>query len=41
VKFCTSGALQFVEEEEAYGFRRENLDAKLKRILNLDKRGSR
>jgi len=40
VKFCTSGALQFVEEDEAYSFRRESLDSKLIRLLCLNKRGS-
>jgi len=39
VKFCTSGALQFVEEDEAYSFRRESLDAKLKALFGLNKRG--
>lgn len=35
VKFCTSGALQYVEEDEAYSFRREGLDARLRRLVAL------
>jgi carbon-monoxide dehydrogenase iron sulfur subunit len=41
VKFCTSGALNYVDEEEAYSYRRENFDAKLMRILAIDKRRNR
>ncbi len=33
VKFCTSGALEFVEEEEAYSYKRESFDARLKKFL--------
>jgi carbon-monoxide dehydrogenase iron sulfur subunit len=40
VKFCISGALQFLEEEEAHTGRRESLDARLKRLLGLDRRGT-
>jgi carbon-monoxide dehydrogenase iron sulfur subunit len=40
VKFCISGALQFLEAEEAHVGRREALDARLKRLLALDRRGS-
>ncbi len=35
VKFCTSGALQYVEEQDAYSFRRQGLDARLRRLIEL------
>ncbi len=35
VKFCISGALQFVEAEEAFAFRRESLDGRIKQLLGL------
>jgi carbon-monoxide dehydrogenase iron sulfur subunit len=35
VKFCISGALQYVEAEEAFAFRRESLDARIKQLLGL------
>jgi Fe-S-cluster-containing hydrogenase component 2 len=41
VKFCISGALQFVEAEEAFAFRRTSLDAKLTDLLGLAKGGRR
>ena len=37
VKFCISGALQFVEVEEAFAFRRESFDARLRDLLGLGK----
>ena len=37
VRSCISGALQFVEADEAFDFRRETLDARLRRLLHLDK----
>jgi len=37
VKFCISGALQYVEAEEAFDFRRQNFDTRLKNILELGK----
>ena len=37
VRVCISGALQFVEAEEAFDSRREALDASLRRLLHLDK----
>jgi Fe-S-cluster-containing hydrogenase component 2 len=40
VKYCISGALQYVEAEEAFEFRRTSFDARLKDLLGLDK-GSR
>jgi ferredoxin len=33
VRFCTSGALRFVEAEDAAEMRREALDASLKRLV--------
>ncbi len=41
VKFCISGALQFVEEEEAYAFRREGWDARLRRLPGVAAREAR
>jgi Fe-S-cluster-containing dehydrogenase component len=41
VKFCISGALQFVEAEEAFAFRRAGLDARLTELLGLAKGGRR
>lgn len=38
VRACTAGSLQFIEEEVAFDFRRETVDAKLRRALNLDRR---
>ena len=37
---CTSGALQYVDVQEAFDFRREALDARLRRVLRLDRRGT-
>jgi anaerobic carbon-monoxide dehydrogenase iron sulfur subunit len=37
---CTSGALQFVDAEDAYAFRREALDVRLRRVLRLDRPGA-
>jgi len=37
VRSCTAGALQFVEADEAVDRRREAVDARLRRILHLDK----
>ena len=37
VRFCTSGALAFVEVDEAAERRRTTLDARLRRALRLDK----
>jgi carbon-monoxide dehydrogenase iron sulfur subunit len=37
VRSCVSGALQFVELDDATDARRETLDARLRRILHLDK----
>jgi Fe-S-cluster-containing hydrogenase component 2 len=37
VKFCISGALQYVEAAEAFAFRRTTLDARLRDLLGLDK----
>lgn len=39
VKFCISGALQFVEEEAAYGHKRLAFDGQLKALLEQGKRG--
>jgi carbon-monoxide dehydrogenase iron sulfur subunit len=39
VKFCISGALQYVEAEEAFAFRRESLDARIKQLLGLARGG--
>ncbi|MDN5344155.1 MAG: hypothetical protein PWQ18_266 [Clostridia bacterium] len=39
VKFCISGALQLVEEQEAYSFRRLEFDGALKQVLRLCKDG--
>jgi Fe-S-cluster-containing hydrogenase component 2 len=44
VKFCISGALQYVEAEEAFAFRRASFDSRLKDVLGLargDTEGSR
>jgi Fe-S-cluster-containing hydrogenase component 2 len=35
VKFCISGALQYVEAEEAFAFRRVSFDSRLKDLLGL------
>ena len=37
VKFCMSGALHYVEVEEAFAFRRRSFDSRLKEILGLQK----
>lgn len=37
VKFCISGALQFVDVEEAFNFKREAFDSQLKHVMNLGK----
>lgn len=37
VRSCISGALRFVEADEAFDVRREALDASLRRLLHLDK----
>jgi len=37
VRSCISGALRFIEADEAVDVRREALDAKLRRLLHLDK----
>ena len=37
VRCCTSGALEFIEADEVADRRREALDARLRRALNLDK----
>lgn len=34
---CTSGALDFVDVEEAFAYHREGLDARLRLVLRLDK----
>ena len=34
---CTSGALDYVDVNDAFGFRRESLDARLRLALRLDK----
>ena len=41
VKFCISGALEFVEAEEAFAFRRESFDARLKELLSQARGGRR
>lgn len=38
VKFCISGSLQFVEEDEAYENKRAGLDARLRNLLQQGKR---
>ena len=38
VKFCIAGALHFVEEEEAYEYKREEFDSKMKRFLASQRR---
>ena len=38
VKFCTSGALNFEEEEEAYTGRREAFDSKIMQLLAAERR---
>ena len=38
VTFCISGALDFVEEEEAYAYRREAFDAKIIQLLAAERR---
>jgi carbon-monoxide dehydrogenase iron sulfur subunit len=38
VKFCISGALQYVEADEAHLGRREDFDTRLKRLLGLGAR---
>jgi carbon-monoxide dehydrogenase iron sulfur subunit len=37
VRTCISGALQYVEADEAFDYRREALDVRLRRVLHLDK----
>jgi Fe-S-cluster-containing dehydrogenase component len=39
VRVCISGALDFVEADEAADRRRTTVDARLRRALNLDKEG--
>ncbi len=34
---CTSGALEYVEENDAFAFKRDALDAKLRQALRLDR----
>jgi Fe-S-cluster-containing hydrogenase component 2 len=41
VKFCISGALQYMEVDEAFAFRRGSFDARLKEMLRLRKGGIR
>jgi Fe-S-cluster-containing hydrogenase component 2 len=41
VKFCISGALQFVEAEQAFAFRREAFDARLKELVSQARGGRR
>ncbi len=38
VKFCISGALEFTEEEDAYTYKREAFDAKIKHFLFSERR---
>ena len=33
IKFCISGALQYVDEEEAYGDKRDSFDSRLKMLM--------
>ncbi|MGO9307489.1 MAG: 4Fe-4S dicluster domain-containing protein [Spirochaetia bacterium] len=35
VKFCISGALEYVESEDAFGFRRMRFDARLMHLLGM------
>jgi carbon-monoxide dehydrogenase iron sulfur subunit len=37
VRSCTSGALRYLEADEAFDVRREALDASLRRLLHLDR----
>jgi Fe-S-cluster-containing dehydrogenase component len=38
VKFCTSGALNFEEEEDAYTAGRESVDAQIIRMLSVERK---
>lgn len=38
VKFCVAGALNFIDEEEAYEYLREGFDNRLRRILSSERK---